>query len=281
MQQYIDGLEYILKNGVLKKNRTGIDTLSVFGYQSRYDLQKGFPAITTKKLFVPSIISELLWFLEGSSDERRLSEILYGTRDPSKKTIWTDNANASYWKSKAKFEGDCGRIYGIQMRTWMKPDGTSLDQVQNLIEGLQKDPTGRRHIIVNYNPAEINEMALPPCHAMVQFDVTDNKLSCQLYQRSCDYPIGAPYNIFSYALFTHMIAHVCGFEVGTFIHTIGDMHIYEDQLDAIDVQFSRTPHILPTLWLNPNIKNIFDFKMNDIKLINYKHHPSIKMKMSV
>ena len=281
MKEYLTALNYILTNGKLKKNRTGIDTLSVFGYQMRFDLSAGFPAVTTKKLAWRALVSELLWMLEGSSDERRLCEILHGTRDINKTTIWTANANAEYWIDQAAYPGDCGRIYGKQMRDWRNSRRESVDQLANLISGIQKDPHSRRHILLNYNPGEIDQMCLPPCHAMSQFDVTDGKLSCQLYQRSVDSFLGLAFNIASYSLLTHMIAQVCELSVGEFIHTSGDLHLYVNHIDQTREQLSRTPYPLPKLWLNPSIKNIENFTMNDIKLLDYQSHPSIQADMAV
>src|SRR5271165_3206616 len=226
MEKYQQDLKYILENGQRRPNRTGIDTLSVFGMQTRYNLQEGFPAMTTKKLAWKAVASELLWFIEGSGDERRLAEILHGTRDHSKQTIWTANANAPYWKSKAHFEGDLGRVYGVQWRDWGPRIGNKVDQLKNLIEGIKKDPDGRRHIITAWNPGELDQMALPPCHLLSQFNVVNGKLDCLMYQRSADFPLGVPFNIASYSLFTHMIAQVCDLAVGDFIHTYGDAHIY-------------------------------------------------------
>lgn len=281
MKEYLNALKYVLTNGKLKQNRTGIDTLSVFGYQMRFDLNQGFPAVTTKKLAWRAVVSELLWMLEGSSDERRLCEILHGTRDNEKKTIWTANANADYWLDQAKYPGDCGRIYGKQMRDWKDADGKSVDQIQNLIDNIKQNPSSRRHILLNYNPGELDKMCLPPCHAMSQFDVTDGKLSCQLYQRSADLPLGVPFNIASYSLLTHMIAHVCNLSVGEFILTLGDTHIYTNQINGVQLQLEREPYSLAKLWLNPDCKNIFNFTMNDIKLIDYQSHPTIAMDMTV
>jgi thymidylate synthase len=292
MKNYLDALRYILDNGEIRKNRTGIDTIGVFGMQQRYDLRKGFPAITTKKLAWKAVVSELRWFLKGSSDERELCEMLHGTRDEEKKTIWTDNANAPYWKPKARYKGDAGRIYGVQWRHWLTRqkqyisssvwEYVEIDQIKNLIDSIKKDPFGRRHIISAWNPAELDQMALPPCHVMAQFYVNSkNELSCQMYQRSADMPLGVPFNIASYSLLTHMIAQVCGLGVGEFIHTVGDAHIYLNQIDAVKEQLARQPLPLPTLWLNPNIKNIDSFKMDDCKLINYQHHEPIQIPFSV
>jgi len=228
MKQYHQALEHILKHGKQKTDRTGIGTISVFGYQMRFDLRTGFPAITTKKLAWKAVVSELLWFLEGSGDERRLAEILHGTRDLSKTTIWTANAKADYWLPKAHYEGDLGRVYGVQWRDFL-----GVDQIQQLIDGIKKDPSGRRHILTAWNPAELSDMALPPCHVLSQFDVTDGYLSCQLYQRSCDMFLGVPFNIASYSLLTHIIARECGLKVGDFVWTGGDCHIYTNHVDAV------------------------------------------------
>jgi len=276
MQKYLNDLQYILDNGTRVSNRTGIDTLSVFGMQTRYNLNDGFPSLTTKKLAWKSVVSELLWFLEGSGDERRLCEILHGTRSPEKTTIWTANANADYWKPKAKYEGDLGKVYGVQWRNF-----NGIDQIETLIKGLKEDPESRRHILSAWNPGELNQMALPPCHVLAHFNITNNKLNCLMYQRSNDYFLGCPFNIASYSLLTHMLAHVCGLGVGDFIHTNGDAHIYVNHLEQVKEQLSREPYPLPTLWLNPNIKDIDKFTMDDIKLLNYNHHSSIKGEMAV
>ena len=292
MKQYIDLLKDILENGEARGDRTGIGTVSVFGRQLRFDLSKGFPAVTTKKLAWNACKSELIWFIEGSSDERRLAEILYGTRDASKNTIWTGNAQAPYWKSYAKFEGDLGRVYGCQWRTWnthkLKWTSSSeseplyIDQLANLIDGLKKDPNGRRHIISAWNVGELEQMALPPCHVMSQFYVsTSGKLSCHMYQRSADVGLGIPFNISSYALLTHLIAQVCNLEVGDLIISLGDCHIYLNHVEQLQKQLTRSPLPLPTLQLNPDIKDIEKFAMNDIELINYQHHPTIVMDMAV
>lgn len=277
MNTYLNALQYILDNGQRRNDRTGTGTIGVFGMQQRYNLQEGFPAVTTKKLAWRAVLSELLWFLEGSSDERRLAEILHGTRDASKRTIWTDNANADYWKHKAKFEGDLGRVYGVQWR-----DFGGVDQLLTLIDGIKNDPYGRRHIITAWNPGELKDMALPPCHCFAQFYVSaDNKLSCQLYQRSADFFLGVPFNIASYALFTHMIAQVCGLYVGDFVHTIGDAHIYSNHVDQVKEQLSREPYASPILRINPAVKDITAFTMDDFTLENYVSHASIKADMAV
>lgn len=276
MKQYLQDLQYILDNGTSVSNRTGIDTLSVFGMQTRYDLTQGFPAVTTKRLAWKSVVSELLWFIEGSGNERRLCEILYGTQDPEKTTIWTANALAPYWKTKASYVGDLGRVYGVQWR-----DFNGVDQLTDLIKGLKEAPESRRHILTAWNPSELDQMALPPCHLLAQFSVTNNKLSCMMYQRSNDFFLGCPFNIASYSLLTHMIAQVCGLQVGDFVHTTGDAHIYINHLDQVNEQITRAPLALPTLWLNPDIMDIEKFTMNDIKLIDYVSHPSIKADMAV
>lgn len=296
MEQYHSLLKDILENGEERKDRTGVGTLSVFGRQLRFDLTKNFPAITTKKLAWRACAAELLWFLEGSNDERRLAEITHGTRDPSKSTIWTPNAQADYWKPKARFNGDLGRVYGVQWRSWdmhervvgMGVDFESMsmpvyrDQIKQVIEGIKKDPFGRRHIVSAWNVAELDQMALPPCHVMFQFYVgNNNQLSCHMYQRSADAGLGIPFNIASYALLTHMIAQVTDLKPKELIISLGDAHIYKDHVQHIQEQLKREPREPPTLYLNPDIKNIDDFKMSDIELLNYKHHPPINMSMAV
>lgn len=291
MKQYLDQLQYVLTNGTIKEDRTNVGVLSVFGMQQRYDLSKGFPAVTTKKLAWRAVVSELLWFIEGSGDEKRLREILHDSRASEKATIWTANAAADYWQESGwpQYEGDLGRIYGVQWRDWQSPIGGEddgyavkrVDQLRNLIEGIKKDPYGRRHILTAWNPGELDRMALPPCHCFAQFYVANGKLSCQMYQRSCDLFLGIPFNIASYALFTHMIAQCCDLEVGEFIHTLGDAHIYSNHVDQVKEQLNRDPLPSPTLWLNPAIKKITDFTMDDIKLEEYQHHPPIFAPMAV
>jgi thymidylate synthase len=275
MQQYLDLLKDILENGEEKGDRTGTGTLSVFGRQLRFDLRRGFPAVTTKKLAWKACVGELLWFIEGSSDERRLAEITHGTIEDVT-TIWTPNAQAPYWKPKAKFDGDLGRVYGVQWRDW-----DSIDQLSNLIEGIKKDPNGRRHILSAWNVAELDQMALPPCHVMSQFYVSKGQLSCHMYQRSCDVFLGLPFNIASYALLTHMIAQVCDLKVGELIISTGDTHIYSNHVNQVKKQLSRLPLALPTLWLNPDIKDIDNFKMTDIMLEDYDCYDTIKAEMAV
>jgi len=303
MKQYLDLLQDILDNGEIKDDRTGVGTISVFGRSIRFDLRRNFPAVTTKKLAWKACVGELLWFIEGSSDERRLAELTHGTKDGTV-TIWTPNALAPYWKPKAKFEGDLGRVYGVQWRHWKTPvvhksesfkndlghwyhrKGSvhfkETDQLENLIEGIKKDPYGRRHIINAWNAGELDEMALPPCHVMSQFNVSKNgELSCHMYQRSVDVFLGLPFNIASYALLTHMIAHVCDLKVGELIISTGDTHIYNNHLDQVREQLTRTPLELPTLWLNPTVTSIDNFTMNDVKLLDYKSMDSIKAPMAV
>jgi len=275
MKQYHQALEHILENGKQKTDRTGIGTISVFGHQMRFDLRTGFPAITTKKLAWKAVVSELLWFLEGSGDERRLAEILYGTRDLSKTTIWTANAKADYWLPKAQYEGDLGRVYGVQWR-----DFFGVDQIQQLIDGIKRDPSGRRHILTAWNPAELNDMALPPCHVLSQFDVTDGYLSCQLYQRSCDMFLGVPFNIASYSLLTHIIARECGLKVGDFVWSGGDCHIYTNHVDAVKEQLAREERSLPTLFMTVN-KKWNEYVLEDFVLEKYDPHPAIKAEMAV
>jgi thymidylate synthase len=282
MKQYLDLLQDILDNGEEKDDRTGVGTLSVFGRQIRFDLRSSFPAVTTKKLAWKAVVSELLWFIEGSGDEGRLREILYGDREAKtdhgvyKKTIWSDNANAPYWQPKAEYPGDLGRVYGVQWR-----DFGGVDQLLTLIEGLKNDPNGRRHIVVSYNPGELDQMALPPCHAMFQMYVSKNKLSCQMYQRSGDAFLGIPFNIASYALLTHMIAQVCNMEVGELILVFGDVHIYKNHIDQVNELLSREPMEAPALYLNPGVKDINSFTMADINLVNYKSHPALTAPMAV
>ena len=282
MKQYHDLLEDILKNGESRDDRTGVGTISVFGRQLRFDLDSSFPAITTKKLAWKACVGELLWFLEGSRDERRLAEITHGSKE-GKVTIWTPNALAAYWQPKAKFEGDLGKVYGVQWRKWEGPRwGAPTDQVKKVIESLKSDPYGRRHIISAWNVGELDEMALPPCHVMSQYYVSkDKKLSCHMYQRSVDVFLGLPFNIASYALLTHMLAQVCDLSVGELIISTGDTHIYKDHIEQVNEQLRREAYPQPTLWLNPEVKNIDRFKMDDIKLNNYQSHDSIKAKMAV
>ena len=297
MQQDLDLLQDILDNGEDKMDRTGVGTRSVFGRQLRFNLKDGFPAMTTKKLAFNAVKSELIWFLEGSAEDGRLKEILHGSYFSEKDTIWTANANASYWQPKAKFVGDLGRVYGKQLRDWLTPvqnfgvhngeDAYTVrhtDQLLNLIDGLKTDPNGRRHIISWWNAGEVAEglMALPACHAFAQFHVNSkNELSCMATIRSNDIFLGNPFNVASYALFTHMIAQVCNMNVNELVISIGDAHIYLNHLDQVNEQLSRDPMPLPKLWLNPQVTDIEKFTMDDIKLIGYQSHPAIKAPMAV
>lgn len=290
-KQYLNLLQDILDNGEVKTNRTGIYTLSKFAPQLRFNLSQGFPAITTKKLAWRSVVSELLWFIEGSGDERKLKELLHGDPNSDKKTIWTDNAQSEYWiKTKnKKHQDDLGRIYGVQWRQWRAPvfgvnkmGVRHIDQLQLLINGIKEDPNGRRHIITAWNPGELHLMALPPCHMMSQFYVSKNKkLHCHMYQRSADMFLGVPFNIASYALFTHMIAQVCDLEVGELVISFGDAHIYENHIEQVKAQLTREPYELPRLNLNPSIKEITKFTIQDIELVNYQCHEAIKAPMAV
>ena len=281
MKQYLDALKYVLENGTDRKDRTGVGTRAVFGMQMRFNMEDGFPAVTTKKIAWKAVVSELLWFIEGSGDERRLCEILHGTKDLSKKTIWTANAEADYWKPKAKFHGDLGRVYGVQWRHWKNNEGKEIDQLANAINLIKKDPTSRRIIVNAWNAGELDKMALPPCHTFFQFFVADGKLSLQMYQRSCDMFLGVPFNIASYSLFLHMVAQVTGLKAGEFVHTLGDAHIYNNHFDQVKEQLSREPMPLPRLLLNLSVESIDGFKMEDIKLEEYNHHPPIKADMAV
>jgi thymidylate synthase len=289
-QAYLNALKDILATGEQRPDRTGVGTISKFGVQMRFNLQQGFPAVTTKKLAWRACVSELLWFIEGSGDENRLKEILHGERYTDKKTIWSDNATAPYWTGKRlqRHAGDLGRVYGVQWRKWRAPLVRinkvvlqNCDQLLNLIDGLKKDPYGRRHIITAWNPGELELMALPPCHMMSQFYVSNGKLSCSMYQRSADMFLGVPFNIASYALFTHMIAQACGLEVGELIITLGDAHIYTNHVDQVKEQLVRKPLPLPELKLNPAVKDITGFTMDDIELVNYTSHDAIKAPMAV
>jgi thymidylate synthase len=292
-KEYLSALQDILENGDERTDRTGVGTLGVFGIRQSYDLQQGFPALTTKKLAWKAVVSELLWFIEGSDDERRLREILHGDRYSDKTTIWTANSEADYWKDKSKFPGDLGRIYGVNWRSWRQYINAGnkdpnvyvvheIDQLQNLIDGIRTDPTGRRHMLTAWNVGELDQMALPPCHCFAQFYVRENKfLDCQMYQRSNDFFLGGPFNIASYSLFTHMIAQVCGYQPGKLVHVTGDAHIYKTHIEQAKEQLSRQPFAAPTLKLNPDIKDINHFTMKDIELIDYVSHGAIKAPMAV
>lgn len=261
MKQYLETLQDVLNNGVKKEDRTGTGTISVFGRQMRFDLSKGFPLLTTKKVHFKSIVHELLWFIKGETNIKYLKD--NGVR------IWDEWADEN---------GDLGPIYGSQWRNW---NGENIDQLQTLINTLKNNPNDRRMIVTAWNPSKIKDMKLPPCHMTFQFYVANNKLSCMLYQRSCDMFLGVPFNIASYALLTHMIAHICGFEVGEFVHTLADTHIYLDHLEQVKEQLSRTPKSLPTINIKRKIDSIDDFKYEDFELINYDPHPLIRAKVSV
>jgi len=276
MKQYLDALKYCMESGTDVKSRAG-EVRKAFGYQMKFDLAEGFPAITSKKLAWKSVVSELLWFIEGSNNERRLAEILYNEKKEDltdKKTIWTQNAESNYWKPKAKFTGDVGKIYGVQWRNF-----NGVDQLSNLIKSLKNDPNGRRHIISSWNPPELENMSLPACHVLSQFFVSENKLSCQLYQRSCDMFLGVPFNIASYSLLTHMLAVECDLKVGSFIHSLGDFHIYKEHFQQVKIQLQRDPKKLPIL--DFEAKNFFEYSVNDFKLLNYEYHPKIEATMNV
>lgn len=264
MKQYHDFLRHVLDYGVQKGDRTGTGTISVFGYQMRFDLSEGFPLLTTKKVHLKSVIHELLWFIQGSTNVRYLNE--HGV------TIWDE------WADE---RGELGPVYGKQWRSWEAPNGEEIDQISNVIAQIRKNPNSRRLIVSAWNPADVDKMALPPCHTMFQFYVAEGKLSCQLYQRSADIFLGVPFNIASYALFTMMIAQVCDLQPGDFIHTFGDAHIYLNHLDQVNLQLSRDLKPLPQMKLNPAIKSIFDFGYEDFQLINYNPHPAIKAPVAV
>ena len=261
MKQYLDLLQDILDNGVDKMDRTGTGTRSVFGRQMRFDLSKGFPLMTTKKVYLKGIIYELLWFLKGDTNVRYLQE-----------------HNVHIWDEWADENGDLGPVYGSQWRNW---DNKGIDQIKNLIETLKKNPNDRRMIVTAWNPSEVPNMALPPCHMMFQFYVANNKLSCMLYQRSCDMFLGVPFNIASYALLTQMIAHVCGLELGEFVHTLGDTHIYLNHFEQVKEQLSREPRALPQMLIKRKVDSIDDFQYEDFELVNYDPWPAIKAEVSV
>ncbi len=265
MQVYLDLVRHVLENGDVRMDRTGTGTKSVFGYQCRYDLSKGFPLVTTKKVILRSIIHELLWFLKGETNIAYLKENKVGIWDE-----WADEA------------GNLGPVYGAQWRAWKGSDGQSIDQISQLVHDLKHNPQSRRHIVSAWNVAEVSKMKLPPCHCFVQFYVSSSgKLSCQLYQRSADIFLGVPFNIASYALLTMMLAQVCDLKLGDFVHTFGDAHIYLNHIEQCQVQLTRTPYDLPTMKMNPEVKNIFDFKFEDFEVQNYQCHPRLKGEIAV
>ncbi|XOV69209.1 MAG: thymidylate synthase [Fluviicola sp.] len=264
MKQYHDLLQHILDHGTTKEDRTGTGTKSVFGYQMRFDLSEGFPCVTTKKLHLRSIIHELLWFLQGNTNIKYLK----------------DN-NVRIWDEWADEDGNLGPVYGYQWRSWPDGNGGTIDQITKLVESLKNNPDSRRHIVSAWNVADVDNMALPPCHTLFQFYVANGKLSCQLYQRSADTFLGVPFNIASYALLTMMLAQVCGYEPGDFVHTFGDAHIYSNHMEQVQLQLTRDFRPLPTMKINPEVKNIFDFKYEDFELINYDPHPHIKGEVAV
>lgn len=264
MKQYHDLMRHVLENGTDKSDRTGTGTRSVFGYQMRFDLSEGFPVVTTKKLHLRSIIHELLWFLKGDSNIKYLKE-----------------NGVSIWDEWADENGELGPVYGVQWRSWPTADGKKIDQIKQLVDGIKNNPDSRRHIVNAWNVAEVENMALPPCHTMFQFYVADGKLSCQLYQRSADIFLGVPFNIASYALLTLMIAQVCDLEPGDFVHTFGDAHLYSNHFEQAKLQLSRDLKELPTMKVNPNVKDLFEFKYEDFELINYQPHPGIKAPIAV
>jgi thymidylate synthase len=266
MKAYLDLLRKVLEEGQPREDRTGVGTLSCFGAQLRFDLQKGFPLVTTKKIYLRALIHELLWFLKGDTNTRYLNE--------NKVTIWDE------WADR---EGNLGRVYGAQWREWRRPDGGHVDQISQVIDSIRSHPASRRHIVCAWNPGELDQMALPPCHAFFQFyvDEQSRRLSCQLYQRSADMFLGVPFNIASYALLTHMVAHVCDLAPGDFVHTFGDLHIYRNHLDQVRLQLSREPRPLPRLRLNRERRDIFSFVYEDFSLEGYDPHPSIKAPIAV
>lgn len=264
MQQYLDLMDHVRRNGVRRSDRTGVGTLSVFGYQMRFNLANGFPVVTTKKLHLRSIIIELLWFLQGATNIEYLHK--------NRVTIWDE------W---ADDKGDLGPIYGYQWRSWPRSDGRTIDQISQLVDSLISNPNSRRHIVSAWNVSDIEQMALPPCHCLFQFYVANGRLSCQLYQRSADIFLGVPFNIASYSLLTMMVAQVTGHEPGEFIHTFGDAHLYINHLEQAERQLTREPFQLPEMKINPNVQSIFDFALDDFELVNYQHHAAISAPIAV
>ncbi len=264
MQQYLDLMRLVRDHGVRKEDRTGTGTRSIFGHQMRFDLAAGFPLVTTKKIHLKSVIHELLWFLSGDSNIRYLK----------------DNG-VSIWDEWADENGDLGPVYGVQWRSWPTPDGQHIDQISRVVEQIRRNPDSRRIMVTAWNPAEVDAMALPPCHAMFQFYVAEDKLSCQLYQRSADIFLGVPFNIASYALLTLMVAQVTGLKPGEFIHTLGDAHLYSNHLEQAELQLSREPYPLPTMHLDPAVTDLFAFRFEDFRLEDYQHHPHIRAPVAV
>ena len=264
MQQYLDLMRHVLEHGTVKTDRTGTGTRSVFGWQMRFDLAQGFPVLTTKKLHLRSIIVELLWFLRGDTN-----------------IAWLKEHGVSIWDEWADENGDLGPVYGAQWRSWPTPDGRHIDQISELLAGLRNNPDSRRHIVSAWNPAEIPSMKLPPCHALFQFYVADGRLSCQLYQRSADIFLGVPFNIASYALLTMMVAQVCGLKPGEFVHTLGDAHLYSNHLEQAQLQLARAPRPLPTMWINPEVTDLFAFRPEDFRLDGYDPWPHIPAPVAV
>jgi thymidylate synthase len=273
VKQYLDVLRRVFTEGDDRMDRTGVGTRALFGGVMRFQMSDGFPIVTTKRIPFKAVAGELLWFLSGSSDVRDLQK--YGIH------FWDANAEAPYWKPKARYEGDLGRIYGVQWRSWRRADGTVLDQIEDVIDRIKKKPTDRRLIVTAWNPGEIDEMALPPCHMLFQFFVARGELSLMMYQRSCDMFLGVPFNVSSYALLLHMVAQVTGLTPGTFTHVLGDYHVYANHFEQVEEQLSRTPYSLPALRLSPDVKHIDDFTLDDIELVNYQCHPAIKAEMAV
>ena len=264
MRHYHDLMRLVMETGTDRDDRTGTGTRSIFGHQMRFDLADGFPLVTTKKLHVRSIVVELLWFLRGDTN-----------------IAWLKENGVSIWDEWADENGDLGPVYGAQWRSWPAPDGGTIDQIEKLVAGIRASPASRRHIVTAWNPAQVDEMALPPCHCLFQFHVADGKLSCQLYQRSADIFLGVPFNIASYALLTHMIAHVCGLKVGEFVHTFGDAHIYHNHFEQVETQLARTPKPSPMLTITRNVPSIFDFRYEDFEFGGYDPDPHIKAPVAV
>jgi len=264
VRQYLELLDDVLANGTRKGDRTGTGTLSVFGRQLRFDLTEGFPAVTTKKLHLKSVVGELIWFLQGSTNVR-----------------WLQEHGISIWDEWADADGELGPVYGHQWRSWPAPDGRHIDQIAKVLDSIRTNPDSRRHVVSAWNVAEVDDMALPPCHTMFQFYVADGRLSCQLYQRSADLFLGVPFNIASYALLTHMVAQVCGLEPGDFVHTFGDAHLYLNHVEQATLQLGREPRPLPVLRLNPERKELTEFEIGDVELVGYDPHPGIKAPIAV